>query len=243
MEPCDYPLPEIFSILYHSFSLSDPSLFAAPQQLAVELLNVCHRLLLTRESLHLQNQVVKVVELVVRAARLWTDDLRKAAAEERKKTSGSREEGEKEEEEEDSKSGSKKNEEKTIDGDFDDDDFQGFQGDGEEDSASKTTKDDGENDDDDDDGFGDDDFQKFEEADTASQENTASAQVGGFEESAPRPEWDIGEGGAGGDEMEAGKSVVFATLEVCLCALLRQIPALNPQAPQTGKSLEWVLVC
>jgi hypothetical protein len=34
--------------------------------------------------------------------------------------------------------------------------------------------------------------------------------------------------------MSPGKSVVFAALEVCLCALLRQIPSLNPQAPATG---------
>lgn len=42
-----------------------------------------------------------------------------------------------------------------------------------------------------------------------------------------------GEGGESGD-IEPGKSVVFATLEVCLCVLVRQIPAMNPSAPTTG---------
>ncbi|XP_052827932.1 HEAT repeat-containing protein 5B [Octopus bimaculoides] len=43
----------------------------------------------------------------------------------------------------------------------------------------------------------------------------------------------IGEGGESG-EIIKGKSVVYATLEVCLCVLVRQIPALNPTAANTG---------
>ena len=43
----------------------------------------------------------------------------------------------------------------------------------------------------------------------------------------------VGEGGDTG-EVDQNKSVVFATLEVCLCALVRQIPAMNPSAPTTG---------
>ncbi|PVD26321.1 hypothetical protein C0Q70_13992 [Pomacea canaliculata] len=42
-----------------------------------------------------------------------------------------------------------------------------------------------------------------------------------------------GEGGTTGDFL-VDRSVVFATLEVCLCALVRHIPALNPSAPGTG---------
>ena len=34
--------------------------------------------------------------------------------------------------------------------------------------------------------------------------------------------------------MEPGKSVVYACLEVCLCVLVRHLPALNPAIPQTG---------
>lgn len=37
----------------------------------------------------------------------------------------------------------------------------------------------------------------------------------------------LGEGKEGG-ELIPGKSLVFAILEVCLCLLVRQIPALNP---------------
>lgn len=37
----------------------------------------------------------------------------------------------------------------------------------------------------------------------------------------------LGEGGETG-ELIPGKSLVFALLEVCLCLLVRQIPALNP---------------
>jgi len=37
----------------------------------------------------------------------------------------------------------------------------------------------------------------------------------------------LGEGGSTG-EIEPGKSLVFAVLEVCLCLLVRQLPALNP---------------
>lgn len=43
----------------------------------------------------------------------------------------------------------------------------------------------------------------------------------------------MGEGGDSG-EIVMGKSVVYATLEVCLCVLVRQIPALNPTAANTG---------
>lgn len=42
------------------------------------------------------------------------------------------------------------------------------------------------------------------------------------------PEVDLlGEGEESG-ELMPGKSLVFAVLEVCLCLLVRQIPALNP---------------
>ena len=41
----------------------------------------------------------------------------------------------------------------------------------------------------------------------------------------------VGEGGASGD-LTPGKSLVFAVLEVCLCLLVGQLPALNP-SPQT----------
>jgi len=37
----------------------------------------------------------------------------------------------------------------------------------------------------------------------------------------------LGEGASTG-EIEPGKSLVFAVLEVCLCLLVRQLPALNP---------------
>ena len=220
-------------------SLLDPSLHAAPQQLAVELLNVCHRLLLTRENLHLQNQVVKVVKLVLVSATLWTEDLRKAVSNDESSAV------------EDS---TDENKEKTVgngnkiaasdDGFSDDDDFQAFQGDDDDDvdadetenlKTNLTTQVDGAKHDEFD---VDDDFQKFE---TVEEDQTVPggeaedvAIKNAFKESAPPPGFDVGEGGANGDEMEAGKSVVFATLEVCLCALLRQIPALNPQAPQTG---------
>ncbi|XP_064600027.1 HEAT repeat-containing protein 5B-like isoform X2 [Liolophura sinensis] len=43
----------------------------------------------------------------------------------------------------------------------------------------------------------------------------------------------MGEGGETG-EIIPGKSVVYACLEVCLCVVVRNIPALNPSAPQTG---------
>ena len=198
------------------------------------MLNVCHRLLLTRENLHLQNQVVKVVKLVIESAKLWTDDLRKPVS--KRKGSST----------EDSKAEGQKTAEKEnkIDDDFsDDDNFQAFQGDDEENvnaaiAANEDLKDSKDNDiefDDD-----EDDFQKFESvgaADGVAAGDGAadvSTTKNAFEQITPPPEFDVGEGGANGDEMEAGKSVVFATLEVCLCALLRQIPALNPQAPQTG---------
>lgn len=37
----------------------------------------------------------------------------------------------------------------------------------------------------------------------------------------------VGEGGISG-EITPGSSVVFATLEVCLCVLVRHLPSLNP---------------
>ncbi|XP_013379521.1 HEAT repeat-containing protein 5B-like isoform X2 [Lingula anatina] len=43
----------------------------------------------------------------------------------------------------------------------------------------------------------------------------------------------LGEGGESG-EITPGKSVVYATLEVNLCVLIRYIPALNPALPSTG---------
>ena len=46
----------------------------------------------------------------------------------------------------------------------------------------------------------------------------------------------LGEGGEKGDIIP-GKSLVFATLEVCLCALIRHIPGLNPSMPSTGFQL------
>lgn len=42
-----------------------------------------------------------------------------------------------------------------------------------------------------------------------------------------------GEGGENGD-FPADSSIVFATLEVCLCAIVRHIPALNPSSTTTG---------
>ena len=48
------------------------------------------------------------------------------------------------------------------------------------------------------------------------------------EETKEIPELDLlGEGGEKG-ELTPGKSLVFAVMEVCLCLLVRQIPALNP---------------
>ena len=47
---------------------------------------------------------------------------------------------------------------------------------------------------------------------------------------------DIGEGGTSG-EVVPGKSVVFATLEVCLCILVRQLPALNPSGGASAASI------
>ena len=43
----------------------------------------------------------------------------------------------------------------------------------------------------------------------------------------------VGEGGDDG-HIVPGKSVVFATLEVCLCVLVRHLPSLNPAIPKTG---------
>ena len=42
----------------------------------------------------------------------------------------------------------------------------------------------------------------------------------------------LGEGGESGDII-GGKSLVFASLEVCLCVLVRHIPAINPALPST----------
>nr|XP_006814260.1 PREDICTED: HEAT repeat-containing protein 5B-like [Saccoglossus kowalevskii] len=42
----------------------------------------------------------------------------------------------------------------------------------------------------------------------------------------------LGEGGENGDIIP-GQSLVFAVLEVCLCVLIRQLPALNPSMPST----------
>ncbi|XP_077993059.1 HEAT repeat-containing protein 5B-like [Glandiceps talaboti] len=42
----------------------------------------------------------------------------------------------------------------------------------------------------------------------------------------------VGEGGEDG-EIIPGKSFIFATLEVCLCVLIRQVPALNPSMPNS----------
>jgi hypothetical protein len=42
----------------------------------------------------------------------------------------------------------------------------------------------------------------------------------------------LGEGGGTG-EITPGQSLVFAVLEVCLCLLVRQLPALNPAPGQT----------
>ncbi|KAK3093785.1 hypothetical protein FSP39_020183 [Pinctada imbricata] len=43
----------------------------------------------------------------------------------------------------------------------------------------------------------------------------------------------LGEGGETG-EIDTNTSVVYAALEVCLCVISRQIPALNPSSPSTG---------
>jgi len=40
----------------------------------------------------------------------------------------------------------------------------------------------------------------------------------------------VGDGSESG-EIVPGKSVVFASLEVCLCALVRHLPSLNPSLP------------
>ena len=40
----------------------------------------------------------------------------------------------------------------------------------------------------------------------------------------------VGDGSDSG-EIVPGKSVVFASLEVCLCALVRHLPSLNPSLP------------
>lgn len=40
----------------------------------------------------------------------------------------------------------------------------------------------------------------------------------------------LGEGGESGDII-GGKSLVFATLEVCLCVLVRHMPSINPALP------------
>jgi hypothetical protein len=52
---------------------------------------------------------------------------------------------------------------------------------------------------------------------------------------------EIGEGGESGDII-AGKSVVFATLEVCLCVLVRHLPSLNPAIPTSGLAVTAIKV-
>lgn len=44
----------------------------------------------------------------------------------------------------------------------------------------------------------------------------------------------IGDGGESG-EIIPGKSLAFAGLEVCLCILVRHMPALNPSLPPTSQ--------
>lgn len=46
----------------------------------------------------------------------------------------------------------------------------------------------------------------------------------------------LGEGGSSG-ELVPGRSLVFAALEVCLCLLVRQLPALNPVGGKGPTSL------
>jgi len=41
-------------------------------------------------------------------------------------------------------------------------------------------------------------------------------------------------GGSESGEIVPGKSVVFAALEVCLCALVRHLPSLNPSLPSAS---------
>ena len=57
----------------------------------------------------------------------------------------------------------------------------------------------------------------------------------------PVPEIVIGEGGESGD-IVPGKSVVFATLEVCLCVLVRHLPSLNPAIPSSGLAVTAIKV-
>ena len=45
-----------------------------------------------------------------------------------------------------------------------------------------------------------------------------------------------GEGGETG-EIIPGQSIVFATLEVCMCVISQRVPALNPAAQSTGFQL------
>ncbi|XP_072169312.1 HEAT repeat-containing protein 5B-like [Diadema setosum] len=114
--------------------------------LSIELLNVLHRLLLTRENLATHLQVVAVVRQIIKAMQERLDSQRKVKGE------------------------SIENKEKS---------------------------------------------EKEEKADWDS---------------------DIGEGGVGG-EVTPGKSVVFATLEVCLCILVRQLPALNPSGSTSAAAI------
>lgn len=46
----------------------------------------------------------------------------------------------------------------------------------------------------------------------------------------------LGEGGTSG-ELVPGRSLVFSALEVCLCLLVRQLPALNPVGGKAPTSL------
>ena len=70
----------------------------------------------------------------------------------------------------------------------------------------------------------------------ASRQNSAEEDASSPTETSPNNLPIIGEGGVNG-QIEAGKSVVFATLEVCLCVLIRHMPALNPAIPRTGFQL------
>lgn len=53
------------------------------------------------------------------------------------------------------------------------------------------------------------------------------------EQSCEKPSTVIGEGGITGD-FPPETSVVFATLEACLCAIVKHLPALNPSSMSTG---------
>ena len=56
----------------------------------------------------------------------------------------------------------------------------------------------------------------------------------------------LGEGGDDG-HIEPGRSVVFATLEVCLCVLVRHYPDLSPRAASINSvmamQVQFIYVC